>query len=157
MHLAECIFPFQCTLSQVDCPPPRDLVVLLGLYLVPLSGTSFSAVSFCLKFYLCFYVCGSLVMFLTLEKWPSVGNVLCVPEVHSSLTTQQPGTSWSQGRFWPVFKNSVPNAVGLCTSFFWRLPPGGWGWSRDLWRLPGGRAVDLGLGTMVGRAVSGGV
>ena len=26
-----------------------------------------------------------------------------------------------------------------CNSWFWCLPPGGWGWSRDLCRLPGGR------------------
>lgn len=42
------------------------------------------------KFLFIFYVCGRFVMFLFLEKWPSVGDVLCVPAVYSSLVTQWP-------------------------------------------------------------------
>ena len=37
-------------LFQADCPFPLHLVVLLGLYLIPLSGTYFSAMSFYLTF-----------------------------------------------------------------------------------------------------------
>ena len=36
------------------------------------------------------YVEGQL-RFLTLEKWPSVGDVLCVPAVHSPLITKGQG------------------------------------------------------------------
>ena len=56
------------TLSLVDCLSPRHSLVLLGFYLVPLSGTYSSVVSFCLNFYLYFYVCGRLVMFLSLGE-----------------------------------------------------------------------------------------
>ena len=37
-------------LFQVDCLSPLHLVVLLGFYLVPSSGTYSSAISFCLTF-----------------------------------------------------------------------------------------------------------
>ena len=45
--------------------------------------------------------------FLTLEKWPSVGDVLCVPAVHSPLVTQGPGASWSLGGIWPAFADLI--------------------------------------------------
>ena len=35
----------------------------------------------------------AMLCFLTLQKWPSVGDVLCVPEVYSLIVTQEPGTS----------------------------------------------------------------
>jgi len=49
-------------ISQVDCLSPLHLVILLEFYLVPLSGESFSVISFCLSCYLYFYVCNRLVM-----------------------------------------------------------------------------------------------
>lgn len=43
---------------------------------------------FFLNFYLYFQVCSRFVTFLTLKKWPSLGDVLCVPAVHSSVSDQ---------------------------------------------------------------------
>ena len=88
-------------------------------------GFSLSSLSiFHINFYLYCYVCEKL-WFLTLEKWPSVGGVLCSSSI---LPTHHPwpGTSWSQGRFWSV-RDSVPQIVGLYFSCFEFLPPGGWG------------------------------
>ena len=95
------------TLSWEYCLSPLHLVVLSCSF----SGTYPSAISFCLNFYLYFYVCGRLVIFSTLEKWSSVGDVLYTTELHSPLITQGPGTSWSQGRFWLVFADSVLQAA----------------------------------------------
>ena len=55
-------------LSRVDYQSPLHLVVLLGLYLVPSSGTYSSAISFCLNVYLYFHVCEKLVVFLGLGE-----------------------------------------------------------------------------------------
>lgn len=63
-------------------------------------------------------------MFLFLEKWPSVGDVLCVPAVYSSLVTQWPVPAGPRVGS-DLFAGSVPQAVGLCISCFWCLPPGG--------------------------------
>ena len=66
----------------------RHLVVLLGYYLFPSTGTYSSAISFCLNFYLYLYVCGRIVMFLPLGELVSVGHVICVPTVYSPLIIQ---------------------------------------------------------------------
>ena len=79
------------------CVPTQ--FVVWGFYLVPLSGTYFSAVSFCLNFYLYFYVCGRLVTFLNLGEVALCRGCPGVPAVYSPLITQGPGTIWSQGRF----------------------------------------------------------
>ena len=71
-------------------------------------------------------------------SWRIVGYVICFSAVHSPLVTQGPGTSWPQGRFWPVFVDSVPQAVGFCFSCFWCMCPFGWGWFRNLYSLPPG-------------------
>ena len=42
--------------------------------------------------------------FLTSGKWPFVGDVLCVPVVHSSLITQGPGAGFI---VWPMSVDSV--------------------------------------------------
>ena len=44
---------------------------------------------------------------MTLEKWPSVGDVLCVPAVHYPFVTQGTGASLILGRVLPVFANSA--------------------------------------------------
>ena len=76
---------------------------------------------FFLNLYLYFYVCSKLVTFFDLEKWPSVGDVLFAPTLYFPLVTQWPGTSWSQGRFWSVFADSVPQAARSQFSCFWYL------------------------------------
>ena len=48
------------------------------------------------------YVVGWL-HFLTVEKRPSIGNILCIPGVHFPLDTQGPGASWSQASVWLAF------------------------------------------------------
>ena len=69
-----------------------------GVLSCPLCGTYSSATSFCLNFYLCFYVCGRLVSFLNLGAVAFCrGHPKC-PRSTPHLITQGPGTSWSQGR-----------------------------------------------------------
>ena len=51
-------------------------------------------------------------MFLTLEKWLSVG-MSYVFHQYTPLSIQRPGTSWSQGRFCSVFVNSVLQCAEL--------------------------------------------
>ena len=111
------------------------LILFLHLEYLPLSPVVI------ILFY--FYVYGRLV---TEEKWPSVGDILCVLAVHSPLKTKWPGTNWSPGRFWPVFADSIPQAMGLYISCFWCLPPGGWSRSRGSCRLPGVRSWYLPTG-----------
>ena len=52
------------------------------------------------------YVVGQLC-FSVLQKWPSVGDILCTPAVHFPHITQGPGANWSQGRVCPAFANSA--------------------------------------------------
>ena len=107
---------------------PCHLVLLLGFYLVRLSGTYSSVASFCLNFYFYFYVYGRLC-FSTLEKCPPVGDVLCIPAVNSPLVTQGSGASWSQGNVWPAFADSVYRLLIVWpeVSQHWSLQAVGWG------------------------------
>ena len=66
------------------------------------------------------YVAGWL-HFSTLEKWFFIGDVLCVPAVHSPPVLQGPGASWSQSSVWPAFvgllcrlRNCSFLASGVC-------------------------------------------
>ena len=52
------------------------------------------------------YVAGWLC-FSALEKWPSVGDVLCVLALHFPLVSQCPVASWLQVSVWLVFADSV--------------------------------------------------
>ena len=65
----------------VDCLYLLHLVVLLGFCLV----SSFETCSSIISFYLtgCFYFYMVGLHFLTLEKWPFVGDILLVPAAHS--------------------------------------------------------------------------
>ena len=100
--------------------------------------------------FLYFYICGRW-HFLTLVMWPSIGDVLCDPSCNPRARDQL-----VQGRFWPVFADSVPQAVGLYISCFWCLPPGGWSRSRGSCRLPGVRGWCLPTGGGVVSWPSGG-
>ena len=87
--------------------------------------------------------------FSTLEKWPSVGDVLCIPAMYSPLVTQWLGTSWSQDNVWPAFVDSVCSlqdfsflASGACPLVV----------EAGLETCAG-----VGLGPLVGRAMSRGV
>ena len=75
------------TLSQINCLSPLHLV-LLEFCLLTSFGTCSPIASFYLTCYFYFYVSGRLVTFLTLEKWPFVGDVPCIPPVHSLLVTR---------------------------------------------------------------------
>ena len=46
--------------------------------------------------------------FLTLEKWPFVEDILCIPEVYSPLVTST------------ICSRCAPNLCGLCGSFYYR-------------------------------------
>lgn len=72
--------------------------------------------------FLYFYICGRW-HFSTLVMWPSIGDVLCDPSCSPRARDQL-----VQGRFWPVFADSVPQVPWLLFTCFWCLPPGRWGW-----------------------------
>lgn len=81
-------------LSQVDRLSPLHLVVLLRFCLVPLSGTYYFSVSFCLNFYLHFYICSTLVTFLKLGEMAFYrGCPMCLSS-NFPFVTQGPGANW---------------------------------------------------------------
>ena len=77
-----------------------------------------------------FYVCSRLFMFLTLEKWSSVWDVVCVPVVHSPLITKWSGTIQSHDRLclclWTQFCR-LQYIISLLMSVYWCM--------RLVWRL----------------------
>ena len=96
--------------------------------------------------------------FSTLEKQPSVGDVLWVPAVPSSLITQGPGASGPRA----VSSLHLQTTVCWIVAFFLLVSAPWWvrGCSRSLCRLPSGELmpadvwVELGPGPLVGRMVS---
>lgn len=72
-------------LSQVAAHLHISELVLLLFYLAASSVTYFSVASFCLNCSLHLYGVIGWLPISTLEKWPSTGDVLHVPAVHSFL------------------------------------------------------------------------
>ena len=97
------------SLSQIDCLYPLHLV-LWGFYLVVSPGTCSSAASFGQGCYWYFYVCGGLG-FSTLERWPSVGNILCIPAVHSQLLTPTIVLAKTSVQVFPYHLTPKPNKL----------------------------------------------
>ena len=62
-------------------------VPLLEFYLIPSSGIYFSVASFCLLHCFYFYLV-SLILFLILERWPYVGDILWGLALHCPLATK---------------------------------------------------------------------
>ena len=87
------------------------------------------------------YVVGWLC-FSTLEKWPSVGDVLCIPAMHTPFSSPQ-----DQGPAGPRVVSGLHLqtwSAGCGTVVFLLLVSGPW------W-------VELGLGPLVGKAMSRGM
>ena len=132
------------TLSQVNCLSPHHWlfwgsILFLHLEHIPLLAHFLNS---CLKFYLYFYVCGSLGMFLNLGEVSLFrGCSLCHQMVRDQL--------WSQSRFWPVCRLSSTDN-GTVISYFWFLTPGGWVWFRGLCRVSVGGVGDFSLVDGVG-------
>ena len=88
------------TLSWADCflSPLTELMFGGFILFLCLEHTFFHLI-LSKSVWIFVYVVGWLC-FSALEKWPSAGDVLCIPAVLSPPVTQGPAPAWSQGSFW---------------------------------------------------------
>ena len=90
-----------------------------------------------------------------------MGDVLSVLAVHSPLVTQGPGTSWFRASVWPEFMDLVCRLLN-CSFLGSNVCPlvSEAGLVQASWQeglVPAHWWVELGLGLLVGRAMSRGV
>jgi len=101
------------------------LVLLLGFYLVPLSGTYSSVVSFCLNFFV--FLCMWKVSHASQPWWsgPLYGISYVTQQYTPLLSLKSQGPAGLRIGSNLCFLDSVSHAVGQDLSRFWCLPPCG--------------------------------